>query len=147
MPLVFERDPAEKQHGAARMRCVGYARVSTDRQAERGFGLAVQEQKIKAWAEAHGYELCEVLRDDGVSGTNDLADRSGLADALALLREKRAGALVVYRAGGAVAGMDSGGGSGGIGEGGGANFRSLSIRSASASHARASLFSRKLRRR
>jgi len=79
------------------MRIVAYLRVSTDRQAEEGLGLEVQEQAIRAWAKAEGHRVALWCRDEGVSGSNGLEHRLGLAEALGSLRDHRAGALVVYR--------------------------------------------------
>src|SRR5438128_6371629 len=79
------------------MRIAGYVRVSTDRQAERGLGLEVQERSIRRWAKAQGHRLLDVLRDEGVSGSNGLGSRLGLADALDLVREKRAAGIIVAR--------------------------------------------------
>jgi DNA invertase Pin-like site-specific DNA recombinase len=64
------------------VRLVGYLRVSTDRQAEEGLGLEVQEEAIRSWAVAEGHDIVGWTRDEGVSGTNGLDDRPGLADAL-----------------------------------------------------------------
>ena len=79
------------------MKIVGVARVSTDRQAERGFGLDVQERAIHAWARANGHRVAAIHRDEGVSGTADSADRPGLLAALNDLRDGRARGLVVAR--------------------------------------------------
>jgi DNA invertase Pin-like site-specific DNA recombinase len=49
---------------------VGYLRVKTDRQAEAGFGLGVQEKAIRGWAEANGHRVVLWCRDEGVSGSN-----------------------------------------------------------------------------
>lgn len=69
------------------MRVVGYVRVSTDRQAEEGLGLEVQERALRSWAKAGGHRLVALYRDEGLSGSKDAADRPGLADALAALRQ------------------------------------------------------------
>lgn len=79
------------------MKVIGYLRVSTDRQAEEGLGLEVQEQAITAWAEDHGHDLVGILRDEGISGSNGIDTRIGLADALDVLRDKKAKGLIVYR--------------------------------------------------
>ena len=42
--------------------------VSTETQAEKGFGLEVQEQSIKKYAHDHGLELELIFRDEGISG-------------------------------------------------------------------------------
>lgn len=79
------------------MRVVGYRRVSTDRQAERGFGLPVQDRQIRDWCKANGHRLVEVYTDEGQSGSNGLETRAALGEALLALRHKRAAGLVVPR--------------------------------------------------
>ncbi|MFC9618091.1 recombinase family protein [Streptomyces sp. NPDC056938] len=65
------------------MKLVGYIRVSTDRQVEDGFGLAVQEKMIRTWCRQQGHTLGDaVYRDEGYSGTLPAPERPALADAL-----------------------------------------------------------------
>jgi DNA invertase Pin-like site-specific DNA recombinase len=78
------------------MKLVAYLRVSTDAQTE-GLGLDVQKAAIIEWAEAHGHEIAASFTDAGVSGSNGLETRTGLADAFAALRNGDAVGLVVYR--------------------------------------------------
>lgn len=77
------------------MKVVGYLRVSTDRQAEDGFGMAVQEAKVRAWCKEGGHRLVGIFRDEGISGTKGLGEREGLADAIAAIRGKSAEGIVV----------------------------------------------------
>jgi DNA invertase Pin-like site-specific DNA recombinase len=81
----------------ARPRIVGYLRVSTDAQAEHGYGLDVQEQAIKQWAKREGKFVADFFVDAGVSGSNGLESRIALADAMSALRGGSAEGLVVYR--------------------------------------------------
>ncbi len=60
---------------------VGYIRVSTEQQLD-GQGLDVQRDAIIGLAEAEGLELVAVFADEGVSGSEDVAGREGLAAAL-----------------------------------------------------------------
>lgn len=76
---------------------VAYLRVSTDRQSEHGLGLDIQERAIREWAKTAGYRIVASCRDEGVSGSNGLEDREGLAEALRLLHDGVARALIVYR--------------------------------------------------
>jgi DNA invertase Pin-like site-specific DNA recombinase len=76
---------------------IGYLRVSTDAQAEHGYGLDVQEQAIKQWASREGKSIADFFIDAGVSGSNGLDTRIALADALSALRGGIAEGLVVYR--------------------------------------------------
>jgi DNA invertase Pin-like site-specific DNA recombinase len=79
------------------MKVAAYLRVSTDRQAEEGLGLEIQEQAIRTWARAHDHRVAVWTRDEGISGSNGLDAREGLADALGAIRSRNACALVVYR--------------------------------------------------
>lgn len=46
----------------------GYCRVSTETQAEKGYGLEAQEKEIRKYATANGLELEAVFTDAGISG-------------------------------------------------------------------------------
>lgn len=46
----------------------GYCRVSTETQAEKGYGLEAQEQGLRKYALDHGITLERVFRDEGISG-------------------------------------------------------------------------------
>lgn len=76
---------------------VGYLRVSTDRQVVDGAGLEVQRDAVASWAAGRGCELVDVFADEGLSGSNGLEVRVGLAEALEAVREGRAAGVVVYR--------------------------------------------------
>jgi DNA invertase Pin-like site-specific DNA recombinase len=78
------------------MKLVAYLRVSTEVQAE-GLGIDVQEAAITEWAGAHEHEIVAEFTDAGVSGSNGLDTRAGLADALTVLRTDDAEGMVVYR--------------------------------------------------
>lgn len=79
------------------MKIVGYVRVSTATQAEDGLGLDVQKAAIRAWCKANGHRLTSILSDEGISGAKELEDRPGLADALDMIRSRRAQGIVVPR--------------------------------------------------
>lgn len=73
---------------------VGYVRVSTDDQA---LGADAQRAAVRAWARAGGVEVRAWAEDVGVSGAAPLEARAGLLRALALVREHRAGLVLVAR--------------------------------------------------
>lgn len=79
------------------MNLVGYLRVSTDRQAEEGFGLTVQQRAIQRWAKANGHKVTHWTRDEGVSGANGIEERPGLREAVALVKNKDVDGLAVAR--------------------------------------------------
>lgn len=62
------------------MRVAGYLRTSTDAQEE---GLETQRAEVRAWARREGHQIGQWFTDEGVSGSNGLEARIGLADALA----------------------------------------------------------------
>ena len=79
------------------MKIVGYVRVSTATQAEDGLGLEVQKAALRAWCKANGHRLTSILSDEGISGAKELEDRPGLADALDMIRSRKAQGIVVPR--------------------------------------------------
>jgi site-specific DNA recombinase len=76
------------------VKVVGYVRVSTDEQAKEGASLAMQETKIRQYAELHGLELVAVEHDDGISGKT--LRRPGLKAALGRLGSGECDGLVVF---------------------------------------------------
>ena len=50
-------------------KCALYARVSTEEQAEKGVSIDAQIDYLKRWAEEEEYEIVEIYRDEGYSGS------------------------------------------------------------------------------
>lgn len=65
------------------MKTIGYVRVSTDKQAERGVSLEAQAEKIRAMAVVHSTELAEIIVDGGESAKS--LNRPGMARLLAMI--------------------------------------------------------------
>jgi predicted site-specific integrase-resolvase len=78
------------------MRVVGYARVSTGKQA-KGDSLAAQRTLMREWAEDEGHEVVAIHDDPAKSGKLAETDRPGLLAALNAIEEGEASALVVQR--------------------------------------------------
>jgi DNA invertase Pin-like site-specific DNA recombinase len=57
------------------MTVFAYTRVSTDRQANEGESLDVQERTVAGYAMMHGLTIDRIFRERGVSGSKPLADR------------------------------------------------------------------------
>lgn len=78
-------------------KAIGYIRVSTDKQAEKGMSLEVQRTKIEAYATAMDVEIVDIIVDAGESAKT--LERPGLQRALGLLKGKNpvANALVVVK--------------------------------------------------
>ena len=77
------------------MKVYGYLRVSTETQADKGYGLEAQRSEIVKYAQANNIEIAEIFTDAGISGAaKDTADdneaiskRAGLLDLLAALED------------------------------------------------------------
>jgi site-specific DNA recombinase len=95
--LKARRHAANEAHAVVASRAVGYIRVSTEEQATHGHGLASQEKSIRAFAESQGYELVDIVRDAGVSGSIRPADRPGFADLLAAAGNGAFAVLLVWK--------------------------------------------------
>lgn len=77
------------------VRAIGYARVSTSEQVESGAGLTDQRRKLAAEIAHRGWDLVDLIVDEGESG-KDL-DRPGIRSALARIAAGEADALVVTK--------------------------------------------------
>jgi site-specific DNA recombinase len=76
---------------------VGYIRVSTEKQAAEGVGMEAQQGQIVSYAVAAGYELVDVLADEGISGSKSEDERPGLAEILTMVQEKRVSTVIVTK--------------------------------------------------
>ncbi len=72
-----------------------YVRVSTEEQALHGFSLKAQEDALKNYAQALGYEISEIYRDEGKSA-KDL-NRPSLIKLLSDAENKRVTAIFIYK--------------------------------------------------
>ena len=77
------------------MRAIGYIRVSTDKQADKGLSLDAQSEKIRAMAVVHGTELADVIVDAGESAKN--LDRPGMERILDLVRGGEVDTVIVAK--------------------------------------------------
>lgn len=78
------------------MKVIGYTRVSTREQSEDGLSLDTQRKAIEAEADRRGWDLVEIIEDDGYTGRND--NRPGLQRVMSLMAKRnRPDALVVVR--------------------------------------------------
>lgn len=75
--------------------CYGYVRVSTNKQADLGGSLDVQEAEIRRYVKYHRYDLKDIYDDAGKSAAeNKLKKRKGLKALLDVLQ--RGDAVIVY---------------------------------------------------
>src|SRR5882672_6602433 len=77
------------------MQAIGYARVSTDRQAGQGVSLDAQTAKIRAMATVQGAELLDVVVDGGESAKS--MNRAGLQRVLDLVRDGKVESVIVAK--------------------------------------------------
>ena len=79
----------------AATRAAIYIRVSTDRQAERGYSISEQETKLKAMCTAQGLKVYKVYCDDGYTGSN--MERPALKKLLKDVWEGKIKSVVIYK--------------------------------------------------
>jgi len=77
------------------MKAVGYVRVSTDKQADRGVSLEAQAEKIRAMALVHNAELVDIIVDGGESAKS--LQRPGMERLLALVDGKKVQAVIIAK--------------------------------------------------
>ena len=77
------------------MKVVAYARVSLEKMAEDGVSLAMQAEKVRAYAALYGLEIVELVEDAGASAKT--LNRPGLTHALSLLSSGKAEGLLVWK--------------------------------------------------
>lgn len=76
-------------------RLIGYVRVSTDEQAKSGLSTSDQETKLRAYCDLYGYELAEVIIDDGASAKN--LNRSGIQRVMQMISNGEADGVIVCK--------------------------------------------------
>jgi DNA invertase Pin-like site-specific DNA recombinase len=77
------------------MRAIGYARVSTDKQADSGVSLEAQQEKLRAMAVVQGATLLEVIVDAGESAKT--LDRPGMDRLLALVDARKVDVVIIAK--------------------------------------------------
>jgi DNA invertase Pin-like site-specific DNA recombinase len=77
------------------MKALGYARVSSEKQAEFGVSLDAQQEKIRAMAVVHSATLAEIIVDGGESAKT--LNRSGMQRLLRLVDERKIDAVIVAK--------------------------------------------------
>ena len=77
------------------MKATGYARVSTDKQADRGVSLEAQTEKIRAMAVVHSAKLADIIVEAGESAKS--LNRPGMQRLLALVDSGEVNAVIVAK--------------------------------------------------
>lgn len=88
-------DQRTETHGRAAL----YLRVSTDEQAAFGYGLAYQEEKLRAFVASQDYHVEDrhLYRDEGFSGTLPVAERPAFQALFDAAARKEFEVVLVYR--------------------------------------------------
>jgi site-specific DNA recombinase len=77
------------------MKAIGYARVSTDKQADRGVSLDAQTEKIRAMVVVHGADLADIIVEASESAKS--LNRPGMQRLLALVDSGEVQAVIVAK--------------------------------------------------
>lgn len=93
----MKRTASRSTSSTSAPRLVGYVRVSTTEQSERGVSLSAQRDRITAYASALGFDLVGIEEDAGFSGALTPARRPGLSRALDMVARGDADGLVVVK--------------------------------------------------
>ncbi|MBM7713284.1 recombinase family protein [Siminovitchia sp. FSL H7-0308] len=72
-----------------------YVRVSTHEQAEEGYSIEEQKERLKSFAEAKGYDVAKIYSDPGFSGSN--LDRPAMQEMIKLIKTRSIDAVLVYK--------------------------------------------------
>ena len=76
-------------------KAVGYIRVSTEGQAEKGISLEAQRAKIEAYAALKDFTLVEIVEDAGISAKN--LKRPGMQRLLDMIHRKEIDAVIIMK--------------------------------------------------
>jgi DNA invertase Pin-like site-specific DNA recombinase len=77
------------------MEAIGYARVSTDKQADRGVSLDAQTEKIRAMALVHNARLIDIVVESGESAKS--LNRPGMQKLLALVDSGQVQTVIISK--------------------------------------------------
>lgn len=80
---------------SARLRVVCYVRVSTREQAEKGYSVSEQQERLKAYCLAKDWLVAQVITDPGFSGAK--LERPGMQQLISLVQAKKCDAVLVWK--------------------------------------------------
>ncbi|WP_031494886.1 recombinase family protein [Bryobacter aggregatus] len=78
------------------MKVIGYIRVSTDKQADKGVSLEAQEAKIRAMAAVQDLEVSEIIVDGGESAKS--LSRPGMDRLLSIVDRGEVDCVIICKA-------------------------------------------------
>ncbi len=73
-----------------------YIRVSTEDQAKHGYSIKAQEEALRNYCSALGYEVLKVYKDEGISA-KDLKNRPAMQQLLKDAEAKKFAAILIYK--------------------------------------------------
>jgi hypothetical protein len=77
------------------MRVALYIRVSTQEQAEEGYSISSQKQRLLAYCKARGWIVVSIFADPGESGSN--LERPGIQRLISFVEEKKCDTVLVLK--------------------------------------------------
>ena len=77
------------------MRVICYVRVSTREQAEKGYSVGEQQERLRAYCMAKDWIVEDVITDPGFSGAK--LERPGIQRVIQLVQEKKCEAVLVWK--------------------------------------------------
>ncbi len=77
------------------MRAAIYTRVSTETQAEEGFSLDAQIERLTSYCDSQGWEVYDIYTDEGMSAKS--TDRPELKRMMSDIQKKRVDVVLVYK--------------------------------------------------
>lgn len=76
-------------------RCIIYVRVSTGGQADEGYSIEMQRERLIAYCTARGWIISDIIIDPGYSGSN--LERPGIQQIIENAQAKKMDAVLVYK--------------------------------------------------
>jgi Site-specific recombinases, DNA invertase Pin homologs len=73
-----------------------YVRVSTEEQAQEGFSIRAQEQKLKDFARIKDWQIYKIYADEGISGKN-ITGRPAMTELVEDVRARRVKNVLVFK--------------------------------------------------
>ena len=76
-------------------RVILYLRVSTNSQAEEGYSIDIQKERLLAYCQAHGWIVVAIITDPGFSGSN--LERPGIQRVISEVEQGNTDMVLVYK--------------------------------------------------
>ena len=73
-----------------------YVRVSTEEQAQEGYSIRAQEQKLKDYAKIKEWPIFKIYMDEGISGKN-ITERPAINEMLADIEKGHVKNVLVFK--------------------------------------------------